>query len=88
MSAVKVYAGSNPSIKITYRLSNTANVTRTFINNLNYGFSGAPTVEVPTIDGEAIVYDHGNFNFSANYYFIFNMNNGTQIVTNVATFYF
>lgn len=84
ISAEKIYAGSNPSIKITYRLSSTANVSRTMIGNVGYG----QPQEVPTADGEAIVYDHGYFHNTANYYFIFNMNSGSQIQSNVVTFYF
>ena len=88
VSAVKIYSGGSQSIKITYRLSNVQNVQRTLIANFNYGFSGATNAEVPTVPGEAIVYDHGNSNPSANYYFIFNMNDGRQIATPIVTFYF
>lgn len=88
ISAIKVFAGGNPSIKITYRLSNTSEVARTLIANFNYGFSGATNAELPTVDGEAIVYDHGNFNTSANYYFVFIMRDGSQIQTTITTFNF
>lgn len=88
VSATKVSSGGNPSIRIVYRLTNTSEVSRTLIANLNYGFSGATNVEVPTADGEAIIYDHGNSNQSANYYFIFNMQDGSQKTSNIMTFYF
>lgn len=84
LSAVKVYAGGNPSIFITYKLTNTSNVTKTFINNMGYSLPA----EVPTVDGQATVYEHGNFNNSANYYFIFNMKNNTQITSPIMTRYF
>lgn len=88
ITATKVYSGGNPSIKITYRLNNTSSVAKTIIANLNYGFSGSTNAELPTVDGEAIVYDHGNSNTSANYYFIFNLKNGTQVTSQIMTFYF
>ena len=77
-STVKVYSGSNPSIKIDYTLTYVTNVQTTYIANQNYGFSGSPNFQVPTTSGSAVVYDHGNFGNSANYYFVFNMKDGTQ----------
>lgn len=60
-------------------------VQRTLIANQATGFSGFPNVEIPTTDGQAIVYDHGNFNSSANYYFIFNMKDGSQKQSQIFT---
>lgn len=76
----KVFAGSNPSVKIDYTLTNTANVQSIKLNNV---------LDVVVKDGNGVLYDHqGGGNWFANYWFIFFMKDGKQITTPVKTYYF
>jgi PBP1b-binding outer membrane lipoprotein LpoB len=76
----KVFAGSNPSVKIDYTLTNTVNVQSIKLNNV---------LDVVVKDGNGVLYDHqGGGNWFANYWFIFFMKDGKQITTAVKTYYF
>lgn len=76
----KVFSGSNPSVKIDYKLTNTANVKVIRLNNV---------LDVVVKDGSNFMYDHqAGGNWYAHYWFVFDMKDGTQLSTISKIYYF
>lgn len=79
-NTVKVFAGSNPSVKISYTLANTLNVSKIRLNNI---------LDVIVKDGSATMYDHqAGGNWFATYWFVFDNKDGTQTSTPTKIYYF
>lgn len=79
-NTVRVFSGSNPSVKISYTLANTSLVKEIRLNNI---------LNVVVKDGPGIMYDHqAGGNWFATYWFVFNKKDGTQISTPAKIHYF
>jgi len=76
----KVFAGSNPSVKIDYTLTNTANVESIKLNNV---------LDVVVKDGNGVTYEPAaGFTNNRFYFWVFNLKDGKQIITNPKQYWF
>jgi hypothetical protein len=79
-STVKVYAGSTPSLKITYTLKNIANVQTIKLNN---------TFSIPVKEGQAFTYDPAaGFTNNRFYFWVFTLKDGKEIFTNPKQYWY
>lgn len=79
-STVKVYAGSTPSLRITYTLKSITNVKAIRLNN---------TIPIAIKEGQSTVQDPAaGFTNNIFYYWVFDMQDGKQIFTNPKQYFF
>ena len=79
-ATVKTYAGSTPSLRITYILKSITNVKEIRLNN---------TIAIPLKEGQANI-QHPAAGFTNNYFYfwVFDMNDGTQKITNPKQYWY
>ena len=79
-ATVKTYAGSTPSLRITYILNSLANVKAIRLNN---------TIAIPVKEGQANIQDPAA-GFTSNYFYfwVFDFNDGTQKTTNPKQYWY
>ena len=80
ISTVKTYSGSNPSLRITYTLKSISSVKAIRLNN---------TLPIVVKEGGGIIQDPAaGFTNNYFYYWVFDMQDGTQKITNPQQYFF
>ena len=79
-STVKVYAGSTPSLRITYTLKSVSSVKAIRLNN---------TLPIVVKDGQSLIQDPAaGFTNNFFYFWVFDMQDGSQKITNPKQYFF
>lgn len=79
-STVKTYSGSNPSLRITYTLKSVSSVKAIRLNN---------TMPIFVKEGQSFIQDHAaGFTNNMFYFWVFDMQDGKQIISNPKQFFF
>lgn len=80
ISTVKTYAGSNPSLRITYTLKSVSSVKAIRLNN---------TLPIVVKEGQNFIQDPAaGFTNNFFYFWVFDMQDGKQIFTNPKQYFF